>query len=149
KARLYVLAIGINKYVDEGGVDPTTGQFLAFPPLGASVSDANAFAAEIKKSAVGLYADVNVTMALDENATRAKLDDVFKKLARAVSPRDTFVFYAAAHGYSLGGSYYLLPQDYRGGPEPKAVRTRAIGQERLQDWIANRIKARRAIILLD
>ena len=65
------------------------------------------------------------------------------------SPRDTFVLYAAAHGYSVGGNYYMIPQDYQGGPNPAALKARAIGQERLQDWIANRIKAKKALILLD
>ena len=43
----------------------------------------------------------------------------------------------------------MIPQDYQGGPNPKALKTRAIGQDRLQDWIANRIKAKKALILLD
>ena len=71
------------------------------------------------------------------------------KLAGEISPRDTFVLYAAAHGYSVGGNYYMIPQDYQGGPNPEALKARAIGQERLQDWIANRIKAKKALILLD
>ena len=66
-----------------------------------------------------------------------------------ISPRDTFVFYAAAHGYTVGGNYYMIPQDYQGGPDPVALKARAIGQDSLQDWIANRIKAKKAIILLD
>ena len=43
----------------------------------------------------------------------------------------------------------MIPQDYQGGPNPATLKTRAIGQERLQDWIANRIKAKKAMILLD
>jgi uncharacterized caspase-like protein len=70
-------------------------------------------------------------------------------MALVISPRDTFVFYAAGHGYSLDGRYYLIPQDYQGGSNPKALASRAIGQEKLQDWIANRIKAKKAVILLD
>ena len=29
------------------------------------------------------------------------------------------------------------------------LKARAIGQDRMQDWIANRVKAKKAIILLD
>ena len=59
------------------------------------------------------------------------------------------MLYAAAHGYSEAGRFYLIPQDYAGGADPAALTTRAIGQERLQDWIANPIKAKKVIILLD
>src|SRR5262249_43504843 len=60
-----------------------------------------------------------------------------------------FVMFAAAHGISNNGRFYLIPQDHQGGDNPEALASRAIGQERLQDWIANRIKAKKAIILLD
>jgi len=66
-----------------------------------------------------------------------------------VRPQDTFILFAAAHGYSHDGRFYLIPQDYDGGIDPEALRTRAIGQNDLQDWLANAIKAKRAIVLLD
>src|SRR5262249_41880942 len=149
KPKLYILAIGINDYVDSGGKDPATGQIVLFPPLTASVPDAKAFAAEMKNAGAGEYGEVRVTEALDRDATVARLDEAFRKLAAGISPRDTFVLYAAAHGYSLGGNYYMIPQDYQGGTEPDKIRARAIGQDRLQDWIANRIRAKKAVILLD
>ena len=149
KPKLYILAIGINKYWDHGGKDPFSGRIMLFPPLKGSVPDAKAFSAEIEKAGEGQYEKVRVTLALDEDATAAKLDETFRKLASEISPRDTFVFYAAAHGYTVGGNYYMIPQDYQGGPNPRALKLRAIGQDRIQDWIANRIKAKKAIILLD
>ena len=149
KPELHILVVGINDYVDRGGVDPVSGNILLFPPLTGSVPDAKAFSAEMEKAGAGLYAKVRVTRVLDADATIAKLDETFGKLGSEVSRRDTFVFYAAAHGYTVDGKYYMIPQDYQGGPEPKNIKTRAIGQERIQDWIANRIKAKRAIILLD
>ena len=149
KPKLYILSIGINSYVDRGGVDPDSGGLMSFPPLAASVSDAEAFSGEMERAGAGLYAEVRVAKVLDTEATVAKLDETFRKLASEVSPRDTFVFYAAAHGYTVGGKYYMIPQDYQGGPEPQALKTLAIGQDRIQEWIANRIKAKKAIILLD
>lgn len=143
KPKLFLLAIGINRYVDRGGSD---GRFL---PLAGSVPDARAFSAEIEKAAIGPYETVRVTLALDEDATLDKLDEAVTKIAGEISPRDTFVLYAAAHGYSLDGNYYMIPQDYQGGANPDALKTRAIDQERIQDWLAKRIKARRALILLD
>ncbi len=147
--KLFVLAIGINAYQDYGWSPPGSGKILAFPPLNSSVPDATAFSAEMQKAGAGLYAEVRVTLALDADATAAKLDDTVAKIAKEIGPRDTFVLYAAAHGYSVGGRFYMIPQDYQGGPNPAALKTRAIGQERLQDWIANRIKAKKALILLD
>ena len=149
KPKLHILAIGINDYQDMGWAPPGSDRILAFPPLTASVPDAKAFTAEMEKAAAGQYAEVRVTHALDADATAAKLDETLSRIAREISPRDTFVFYAAAHGYTVGGNYYLIPQDYQGGPSPEALKTRAIGQDRIQDWIANRIKAKRALILLD
>src|SRR5262249_18304838 len=122
KAKLYVLAIGINDYVDQGSAEPGTGNILAFPPLAASVPDTEAFSAEMEKAGAGLYAEFRVTKALNADATVAKLEEIFKKLASEISPRDTFVFYAAAHGYSLGGNYYIIPQDYQGGVDPQAIK---------------------------
>jgi hypothetical protein len=40
-----------------------------------------------------------------------------------------------------------IRQDYDGNPASLAQK--AIGQDQLQDWLANRIKAKEAIILLD
>ena len=149
KPKLFVLAVGINDYVDTGWEPPGSDQIWKFPPLNSSVPDAQAFSAKMKEAGAGQYTQVRVTLALDADATAAKLEETVRKLAGEISPRDTFVFYAAAHGYSVGGNYFMIPQDYQGGPNPAALNVRAIGQDRLQDWIANRIKAKKALILLD
>ena len=57
------------------------------------------------------------------------------------------MLFAAAHGTSENGRFYLIPQDFQSGAGVLAAT--AIGQDRLQDWVANRIKAKKAIILLD
>jgi len=149
KPKLHILAIGINAYEDRGWTPPGSSEKLAFPPLSLAVADATAFAAEMQKAGAGLYSEVRVTEALDTDATPAKLDRLVGQMAAGISPRDTFVLYAAAHGYSLNGRYYMIPQDYQGGTDPEALQSRAISQERLQDWIANHIKAKKAVILLD
>ena len=143
KPKLYVLAIGINKYVDQGS---KRGRFA---PLSGSVPDARAFATEMEQAAAGQYEKVQVSLALDEHATRNKLDEAISRIAAQISPRDTFVLYAAAHGYSHLGTYYMIPQDYQGGAELQALKARAIGQDRIQEWLGSRIKAKRAVILLD
>jgi hypothetical protein len=57
-----------------------------------------------------------------------------------MNPRDTFIFFAAAHGKSEDGRFHMIPQDYRSVAGP-FVTDGTIGQDKLQDWFANRIKA--------
>jgi hypothetical protein len=149
KPKLHILAIGINAYEDKGWAAPGADKAGYFPPLNLAVGDATAFAAEMKKAASRLYGEVRVRTALDREATPARLERIVREMAVEISPRDTFVLYAAAHGYSVNGSYCMIPRDYQGGVNPQALKTSAIGQERLQDWIANRIRAKKAVILLD
>jgi WD40 repeat protein len=149
KPKLHILAIGINAYVDNGWTPPGTDVGFFFEPLDLAVEDAKAFAAAIEKAAADLYGEVRVTLALDGQATRANLPNLVDKIAAQMQPRDSFILFAAAHGYSRRGRFYLIPQDYQGGINPEALAGRAIGQDQLQDWLANRITAKRALILLD
>jgi WD40 repeat protein/uncharacterized caspase-like protein len=148
KPKLHILAIGINAYEDRGWTPPGSDTPRSFGPLGLAVKDATAFADSMKQAAAGLYDEVRVTLALDRNATRDNLDKLVDKMAAEVHPRDSFVLFAAAHGDAEKGRFYLIPQDYQNGP-PGTLARRAIGQDDLQDWLANRIKARKAIVLLD
>jgi hypothetical protein len=149
KPRLHILAIGINAYVDEGSTPRGAKEAEYFPKLNLAVNDATTFANEIKKAASGLYGDVQVRTVLDGEATAAGLEQTFAEKAAEIHPADTFVLFAAAHGTSSNGHFYLIPQDYQGGTNPDALAKRAIGQDLLQKWIANRIKAKKALILLD
>jgi uncharacterized caspase-like protein len=147
KPKLKVLAIGINQYDDR--FIPSDPAIRGFGMLHLAVNDAVDIAEAFKKAGEGLYSEVNVETVLDDEATIPKLEAIIDKMAARIHPRDTFVFFAAAHGYSYEGRFYLIPQDYQGGTDPEALKARAIDQARLQDWIANRIKAKKAIILLD
>jgi uncharacterized caspase-like protein len=102
----------------------------------------------LKAAGLGLLWTVIVRTAFDENATAASLERIVQDISAHINPRDTSSWFAAAHGYSNNGRFYLLPQDYQGATNPAALMSRAIGQDRLQDWIA-RIRARRGVILLD
>jgi WD40 repeat protein len=148
KPKLYVLAIGVNAYDDEGWTPPGATRREYFPPLKLAVDDARSVAEALKEAGSGFYGQVIVRTAFDKNATAAGLERIIQDLSAEINPRDTFVLFAAGHGYSNNGRFYLLPQDYEGGTNPAALMNRAIGQDRLQDWIAH-IKARRGVILLD
>jgi len=147
KPKLHILAIGINAYVDKGWAPPGK-EPLAFGPLRLAVKDAETFAEAMKKAAADLYDDVPLTLAVNKDATRDNLHKLINKLAAQIHPRDSFILFAAAHGDAENGRFYLIPQDYQSGP-PGTLARRAITQDDLQDWLANRIKARKAIVLLD
>ena len=76
-------------------------------------------------------------------ATRANLERTIDTVAAGIHPRNSFILFAAAHGYSLNGRFYLIPQDHQGGVNAEALAARAIGQDQLQEWLANRITAKR------
>lgn len=103
----------------------------------------------MQKAGSGRYSKVRITEALDTDAAAASLRQIVDRVAADVNPRDTFVLFGAAHGISNDGRFYLIPQDYQGENNPEALAARAIGQEQIQDWVANRITAKKAIILLD
>jgi hypothetical protein len=149
KPKLHVLAIGINAYLDKGWMPPGSYRAVAFPPLKLAVSDARGLAEALKRAGVEQYVEVKVTEALDSNATRTDLLQIIDRLSSEISARDTFVLFAAAHGTSHNSRFYLIPQDYDGGTNPDALEQRAIGQDLLQDWVANRIKAKKTVLLFD
>ena len=149
KPKLHVLAIGINAYVDRGEAANNGEPPSRFEPLTLAVKDAVALAAGLERSGQGLYSEVKVRLLLDKEATRPGIARAFEELGAQVQPRDTFILFAAAHGSSVDGRFYLIPQDYQGGTDPGALMTGAIGQDQLQDWLVNRIRARRAVLLLD
>jgi WD40 repeat protein len=149
KPDLHVLVIGINAYHDAGWRRPGSDVVELFPPLTLAAGDARSFATEMQHAAQDYYRDVKLTTLIDSDATPAKIERAIDSISGGMDPRDTFILYVAAHGYSLDGRFYLIPQDYNGGTNPDALAKTAIGQQRLQDWIANKIHARNALILLD
>ena len=148
KPKLHILAIGIDAYLDQGWTPPGSDTRRGFGPLGLAVKDATQFADSMRTAAAGLYDEVRITLALDRDATRDNLHRLVDKVASEVQPHDSVILFAAAHGDAEGGRFYLIPQDYQSGPKGTLAQ-RAIGQDDLQDWLANRIKARKAIVLLD
>jgi WD40 repeat protein len=139
RPKLHILTIGIDTYVD--------GEFA--PPLDFAEKDAETFAATMKRAAAGLYDEdkIHVTAILGPKATRANLERTVRRIADDIQPRDTFILFASGHATSSQGRFYLIPQDYRSGSASLA--DGAIGQDQLQDWLANRIRARKAIVLFD
>ena len=101
RARLFVLAIGLNKYAD-------TRFDLAY-----AVPDAKALADALRITGKGLYRRGDVTLMRDADVNRDKIEKAFAQLARKVKPTDVFVFYVAGHGKTVDGRYYFVPQDFQ------------------------------------
>jgi WD40 repeat protein len=133
--RLFVLAAGINNYTN-----PDLQLKFAVP-------DAVALSDAFRKAAAGLYEDVSVTLLRDAEVTRTGLTGAFAKLAQQISPTDVFVLYAAAHGKTLDGRYYLIPQDSN-LVTPSAIVEQGITQDQWQAWLAT-IPARKSVIMFD
>ena len=143
QARLFVLALGLNKYAD--------AQFN----LTYAVPDAKALAEALRLTGKGLYSAVDVTFLSDAQVKRGELDKAFTELAAKVEPTDLFVFYVAGHGKTVDGRYYFVPQDFKFDGDRsniaavnKAVAAQGIAQEQWQAWFA-RIPARKSVLLFD
>jgi uncharacterized caspase-like protein/Tol biopolymer transport system component len=103
---LYILTIGINKYVD-----PRSGLMYAAP-------DARDFADAIERAGQGLFKRINKQVLLDTDATQASIKAAFDRVIAEARPQDVFVFhYAGRDGLSQAtatkpSEFYLIPQDF-------------------------------------
>ncbi len=132
---LYVLAVGINAYADQA------------LRLSFAVNDAKALAETLKTSAKGRFSKVEVKFVLDSEATTAGIGAAFADLASRVTARDVFVFYAASHGRTIDGRYYMIPQEFRFSGDA-SVLAGGISQDTLAGWLST-IRARRSALLYD
>jgi hypothetical protein len=135
---LHVLAIGIDNYAD-----------VTFRALKYAQKDAEAVANAMRRIGADRqrYADAKITVLPEQNATRAGLEQAFADISRNMHPRDTFVLFIAGHGTSRDGRFYLIPYGYQNGQA--VLPDNAIGQDALRNWFANRIVAKRSLVLLD
>jgi uncharacterized caspase-like protein len=93
---------------------------------------------------------VDVTVLLDQQATRAGILDAFDRLAARVRPNDTFLFYVASHGVrdNDDGRFLLIPQDATDLTSSQAIARSAIDETKLIAALS-RIRARDALLFLD
>ena len=96
RPRLHVLVVGINDYLDGDPEAHLRGARCQGDRRGAS-----------RRPGASTTRTVIVTFALDGDATVAGLDRIFTDLAGKVRPRDVFVFFAAGHGKTVDGRYYM------------------------------------------
>jgi WD40 repeat protein len=138
--RLYVLALGVDKYRYE------------VLNLKYAVADTKAFSAafNLPNAGKGLYEQVIVCdPMLNEAVTAENLRRKFEELGKVIRPDDVFVLYMAGHGVTDNGRYWYIAHDsdYEDGDFDKLVDT-SIGQDQLQTWLTL-IPAFRSVLIYD
>jgi uncharacterized caspase-like protein len=138
--RLYVLALGIDKYRYE------------VLNLKYAVADAKALSSAFNLPNAGkaLYEQVIVyDPVLNEAVTAENLHRKFEELGKVIRPDDVFVLYMAGHGVTDNGRYCYIAHDanYEGDDFDKLVET-SIGQDQLQTWLTL-IPAFRSVLIYD
>ncbi|MDB5383836.1 MAG: hypothetical protein JWO26_3468, partial [Rhodospirillales bacterium] len=98
----------------------------------------------------GIFRDVQTTVLVDREATRANILNALDRAAQTLQPTDTFVLYIAGHGIRTEPDqrFLFLPHDVRDASSMEAVRRQGIDDGTLVAALA-RIRARDAFLLLD
>ncbi len=97
--RLFCVAIGVGAYSDE-----------KLPPLRLTTKDARDFAESVMKKKGLPFADVQVKLLIDKEATRADIFEAMEWLQQESTPNDVCIFYYAGHGYrDEKDRYYFVP----------------------------------------
>lgn len=97
--RLFCVAIGVGEYDDD-----------KLPPLKLSKKDANDFAQTVTKKKGLPFADVQVKVLTDKEATRADIFEALEWMQQEATPNDICIFYYAGHGYrDEKDRFYLMP----------------------------------------
>lgn len=99
KPRLYVVAVGINHF--EYGND------LTYP-----IKDSQDFKAMIERLSKGIYQDIEIRLLTDPD--RKEIIEQIKNISNQVEPEDTFIFFAATHGWAQDDQYYLITSNFKG-----------------------------------
>ncbi len=99
---LHILAIGINKYKNEGY------------NLNYAQSDASSIVEKLVANGKTIFKSVNRLELYNEDATKENILKSFKAISARAKPEDVFVFYYAGHGTideEDDNEYYLVPTD--------------------------------------
>jgi uncharacterized caspase-like protein len=138
--RLYLLAIGINRYAEEA-------MNLRF-----AAADAQAMAQLFRERAERLYGEgnVHIRQLLDNQATNDAIRQALVEIGKRAKPQDTLVVFLAGHGTTLGQRYYFIPHDYRQQADrlQDDVRSQGLAGDVLGDWLAT-VPALKRVVIFD
>lgn len=97
--RLFCVAVGIGDYKDD-----------KLPPLRLSTKDARNFASAVASKQGHPFADVQVKLLTDREATRADIFEAMEWLQQESTPNDVCIFFFAGHGYrDEKDRFYFMP----------------------------------------
>lgn len=97
--RLFCVAIGIGDYQDE-----------KLPPLKLCTKDASDFAETVSKKKGLPFADVQVKILTDKEASRSDMFEAMEWLQQETTPNDICIFFYAGHGYcDEKDRFYFIP----------------------------------------
>jgi WD40 repeat protein len=95
--RLYGLIVGVNKY-GKSQVQLGPAKRGPLENLGSACRDAEALRESLRGQKKGLYQEIDLTLCLDEQASRAGILAALDRLAEVVGPEDNCVIFLAGHG---------------------------------------------------
>jgi WD40 repeat protein/uncharacterized caspase-like protein len=165
EGKLYVLAIGVNKYTDK-----SYDLSYAVPDIVSIGTALEEQQGRLRQDTrLKQYSGVEVITLADEDATKqnillalrcftqgakagvpeggsAKLKSQLAKIKRA-EPEDALIIYFAGHGTSRGGRFYFLPHDF-GGEGDEALDTRGLSDAELSDAL-EKVDVGRMLVVID
>jgi hypothetical protein len=141
KPSLYVLAIGICEYHN----------YIRHNPRFAC-KDAKDFAATIEQVAKADFANVQTTLLVDSDASKAAIESAIRQIIIKARPQDMFIFSYSGHGESKSDrgkvpQFYLVPSDFDMARHD-TLSDKAISAAQLQYWFIQ-VESRHQFIILD
>jgi hypothetical protein len=121
--KLYAVVVGVSEY-ERGELK-----------LNFADDDAKAFARAIEAQEGRQYANVDVKLLVDGDATKVNIADALTWLEGSVGPNDYAVLFMAGHGVTdPKRRFYFLPVE--GDPDPAKLRSSAVSEADIRDAIS-------------
>ena len=137
----WALVIGVGEFEDS-----------SIPSLNFTAKDARDFAGLIQDPNYGRFDPGRVRLLTDSEATTRNIKASLNWLARMAQPEDLVVIYVSSHGsprqYDTAGVSYIVTHDTVASDQDQIYAT-ALAMEDLSEAVRYRIRAQRAVLLLD
>ncbi|MEP1033399.1 caspase family protein [Ekhidna sp.] len=132
----HILAVGINEYQNKS------------LNLNYAKTDANSFAAQMKKQGGEIYSNIILHEIFDREATKENILKKVTELQSQISVNDVFVFYYAGHGSMIDGKFYLVSSNASRLYDSDKMNEYGIEASQLQQAMLE-IKALKQLIVMD
>lgn len=143
EARLYILAIGIDKYKNSSY------------NLNYAVADASSVVEKISSSGKDIFRSIHVLYYKNEQATRDSVIAAFNRIASQSQPQDAFLLFYAGHGVMNEGTadipkdFYLVMSDVTQlYGKDELLKAKGISALELRE-LSKKVPAQKQVILLD